>query len=101
VSLQENLRAIVEMARHDPMALLGFLLIGAFAVLFFRVQFKMQKAGYKTYDVFVSSRKYGMPTEYLRIRKQHGWSPWPAYLLWPCLLAGIALLIAGLLRLQD
>jgi hypothetical protein len=89
------------MARHDPAAILGFLLIGAFAVLFFRVQSKMQKAGYKTYEVFVSSRKWGLPADYLRIRKQQGWSPWPVYLMWPCLLAGITLLVVGLLRLQD
>jgi len=97
--LRENWRAIVEMTRHDPLVILGFLLIGAFVVLFFHVQFKMQEAGHKAYDVFVSSRKYAMPTEYLRIRKQHGWSPWPAYLIWPCLLLGIAVLVIGVYRM--
>lgn len=89
IPLRENLRAIIEMARHDPPAILEFLLIGAFAVLFFHVQLKMQKVGYKAYDVLVSSRKWRLPAEYLRIRKQWGWSPWPAHLIWPCLLAGI------------
>jgi hypothetical protein len=89
------------MARHDPAAILGFVLIFAFGALFFHVQFKMQKAGYKAYEVFVSSREWGLPAEYLRIRKQRGWSPCPIYLMWPCLLAGIVLLVVGLLRLQD
>lgn len=87
------------MARPDPAAILGFLPIGAFAVLFFHVQLKMQKVGYKAYDVFVSSRKGRLPAEYLRIRKQWGWSLWPAYLIWPCLFAGIVVLIVGVSRL--
>jgi MFS superfamily sulfate permease-like transporter len=37
--------------------------------------------------------------QYLKVRSRHGWSPWPAYLLWPCLLAGVFSLVFGLFRL--
>jgi len=87
------------MARHDPLVILGFLLIGAFAVLFFHVQFKMREAGWSAYTVFVSPQKLSLPIEYLKIRKQRGWSPWPAYLILPCLLAGIVLLVVGVYRM--
>ncbi len=87
------------MAEHDPLVILGFLLIGAFVVFFFHVQFKMRETGLSAYAVFVSSQKFSLPTEYLKIRKQRGWSPWPAYLVWPCLLAGIVLLVIGVYRM--
>ena len=73
------------MARHDPAAM----------------QLKMQKVGYKAYDVFLSPPKWRLPAEYLRILKQWGWSPWPAYSIWPCLLAGIVLLIVSVSRLWN
>jgi hypothetical protein len=99
--VRENLRAIVEMARHDPMAILGFVLIFAFGALFTHVQLRMRETGYSTYAAFVSLRKWGLPAEYLRIRQQRGWSPWPVYLMWPCLIVGIVLLIVGVSRLGD
>jgi hypothetical protein len=85
---------------QDPVAVLGFVLIGAFAVLFIHIQFKMRGIGYKTYPVF-SRGLYdlSLPAEYLKVRAKHGWSPWPLYLMWPCLIVGLAALVFGLSRL--
>jgi hypothetical protein len=38
VPIRENLRAIAYMAKYDPLAILGFVLVGVFAVLFFHIQ---------------------------------------------------------------
>ena len=38
---------------------------------------------------------------YLKARKQKGWSPWPAYLIWIYLVMGLAAFVAGLFRLQG
>jgi hypothetical protein len=89
------------MARHDPLVILGFLLIGAFSVLFVHIQFKMREAGYRTYPLVSRPSDWRLPAEYLRIAKKRGWSPWPVYLMWPCLIVGIVLLIVGVSRLSD
>jgi hypothetical protein len=77
------------------------LLIFTFSVLFVHIQFKMREVGYRTYPLFARPRDWGLPAEYLRIRKRRGWSPWPVYLMWPCLISGIVLLIVGVSRLGD
>lgn len=90
---------VLYMVRHDPLAIVGFLLLGASAVLFVHIQFKMRQVGYKTYPPFARPYDWTLPLEYLRIRSKHGWSPWPAYLAWPCLGIGILVLVLGLFRL--
>jgi len=92
---------LLEMARHDPAAVLGFLLLGAYSILFIHIQFKMRDAGYDAYPLLWRPKDWGLPFEYLKIRAKHGWSPWPAYLVWPCLIAGVILLVFGLFHLPD
>jgi hypothetical protein len=99
--MQENLRIIVYMARQDPLAVLGFLLIGTFSILFIHIQFKMRSVGYKTYPLFARPYDWTLPAKYLEIRSQHGWSPWPVYLLWPSIILGIVGLLIGLIGLQN
>ena len=95
--MQGNLGQISYIARHDPIVITGFLLIGTAGFLFIHVQLRMSRSGYKT--DFWSAKKWEVPAEYLRVRAEHGWSPWPVYLFGPCLLLGIAALILGLFRL--
>jgi hypothetical protein len=87
---------MIEMARQLWLAVLGFARIDLFSVLFVHVQFKMRGIGYKTYPAFAIPSDWALPAKYLRVRKQYGWSPWPVYLLWPCLIAGVVCLIVGL-----
>ncbi|HUJ32154.1 MAG TPA: hypothetical protein VLY23_12795 [Candidatus Acidoferrum sp.] len=94
--MQENLRMIAEMLRHDPAVVLGFVFIGIQGVLFAHVQLKLTRAGYKFRWI-----SWNTVLEYLRVRAKHGWLPWPAYLIWPCLIAGAALLVFGLFHLPD
>jgi hypothetical protein len=88
------LSPIAYMARHDPAAIVGLLLIAGAGVLFFRIQLKLIRAGYP-----MRANGWETPTHYLKVRAKHGWSPWPAYLLVPCFLLGIAALVFGLFRL--
>ena len=99
-----NRSLILEMARHDPLLIVAFLLIGASGWLSFVVVRRLSECGYKT-GGFVSSWPLigTMPLAYLHLkaRTQRGWSPWPAYLIWIFALAGIAALVAGLFLLPD
>jgi hypothetical protein len=97
--MRESVHAVLYMARHDPLAILGLLLVCTFAVLFTHVQFKMRAVGYKTYPAFARPYDWTLPAEYLKVRSKHGWSPWPVYLMWPCLVVGIIILVIGLFRL--
>ncbi len=92
-----SLQRISYLVGHDPIVILGFVLIGAAGFLFIHVQVKMSRAGYETY--VWSARKWDTPTEYLRVRAKHGWSPWPVYLIGPCMLFGLLALIFGLIHL--
>jgi hypothetical protein len=101
-SMQGEIQAISYATRHDPAAVAGLLLIGCSSVLFIHIQFKMIRAGYKTSYTFLRlniANGWDTPSQYLRVRAKHSWSPWPAYLLFPCVIVGIALLVFGLFRL--
>lgn len=99
--MTEAFRAFVEMTCDDPMVVLGFALLGTFSVLFVHILFKMRSVGYNTNPLFSRPSDWALPAEYLKLRAQHGWSPWPVYLLWPSLILGIGSLVIGLFRLQN
>jgi hypothetical protein len=61
----------------------------------------MRSIGYNTNPMFTRPSDWGLPAKYLKVRSEHGWSPWPAYLLWPSLILGIVSLVVGLFRLQN
>jgi hypothetical protein len=101
--MQDEIQALSYMMKHDPTVVAGWLLIGSSSVFYIHVHLKMVRAGYKTsFDVLrgpLSAKGLETPTQYLKVRAKHGWSPWPVYMFLPCLLAGIALLIFGMFRL--
>jgi hypothetical protein len=97
--MKGTFNAIAYMLRHDPWPIAGLLLLGAFAVLFVHVQFKMREIGYKTYPMFARPSDWGLPAQYLKVRTKHNWPAWPVYMLWPCLGLGLFLLIFGLFLL--
>lgn len=98
--MREILSPIGYIARHDPVAVVGLLLIGCAGVLFFHIQLKMIRAGYKTsYGKPLTAQGWDTPGQYLKVCEKHGWSPWPVYLLAPCTLLGAAALVFGLFRL--
>lgn len=97
--MNENLNAVVYMLRHDPTVVAGFSLVGVAAVLFFHVLLQMDRAGLRSLSFFLPAKNWSVPVQYLKVRKQYGWSPWPVYLLWPCLLGGVACLVVGLFQL--
>jgi predicted benzoate:H+ symporter BenE len=95
---------VVSMIGHDPMAVIGFVLIGASAVLAFHLHRKLLEVGLDTSNLFFrvpNTAVWTVPRAYLKARSKHGWSPWPAYAVWLCMVSGIALLIVGLSRLGD
>ena len=102
--MQNELQAMSYLARHDPAAIGGLFLIGCSSALFIHIQLKMIRAGYKTSYTFFGLKPFrangwDTPAQYLKIRSKHSWSPWPAYLLFPCTIIGIGLLVFGLFHL--
>ncbi len=87
---------IAYVVRHDPLPVLGFALIGVGSVMWWHLQLVMTRAGYKTRMFQQFPNDIGLPVQYLKVRSGHGWSPWPAYLIWPCLVLGILFLVGGL-----
>jgi hypothetical protein len=98
--MNETINAVTYMLHHDPWPIAGMILLGAFAVLFAYVQFKMRAIGYKTYPLFARPSDWGLPNHYLKVRAEHNWSAWPVYIMWSCLPLGVFLLVLGLFRLQ-
>ena len=87
---------ILYVVRHDPLPVLGFVLIGAGSVMWWHLHLAMVRAGYKTRMFQQLPNDIGLPGRYLKVGMRHGWSAWPAWLVWPCLLFGTVFLIAGL-----
>jgi hypothetical protein len=98
--IHENLRVVAYMARHDPLVILGLCLIGAGTVLFFHILLRMNRAGLFTFASWRYDSGYKLPGVYLRVRKQRGWSPWPAFFIWPCFVLGFVALALGFSRLH-
>jgi hypothetical protein len=91
-------RAFLYIIGHDPLAIIGFLLIGASGALWFRVYSRLEKAGERaprdislplTYHVWLSRT-------YLRLARAGHWSPLPALLMWLCAALGLLALVLGL-----
>ena len=87
-SLSEDWGMFLYVLEKDPIVVAGFVLIGIAGDLLVHIQRKILGAGGK------------IPVEYLRIRRQYGWSPWPAYLLLINCSMGVVCFIAGLFRLR-
>jgi hypothetical protein len=77
---------------------IGFLLIGMILVPHNVILRRMKDAGYKTqsFDLTING-KFNLPVEYLKIREQHAWSPWPVYLMALMLFAGVGFILLGLM----
>ena len=98
--MEETINGITFLLQRDPWPVAGLLFLGAFAVLFVHVQFKMREIGYKTHPLFTRPSDWGLPNQYLKVRLEHNWPAWPVYVMWPCLALGVSLLVLGLFRLQ-
>ena len=74
-----------------------FLLLGLIFVPPNMILRRRKSVGYKTepFD-WTANGKLNLPIEYLKIRNQHGWSPWAVYLMVLMLLAGIGFILLGL-----
>ena len=97
--MDDNLRMIVYMARHNPTVVVGLGLIGVAGALWFHVLLQLEKVGLGSYAIFKFGGNWGIPVEYLKVRKKFGWPAWPVYLLWTCGLVGVVCFVVGVSRL--
>jgi hypothetical protein len=70
----------------------GICLIGSSSAILMDLYFRLRKIGISTGSWILID---AVPREYLRLRRKHGWSAWPAYAYWPLLATGVALLALG------
>ena len=80
---------------HDPLVLLGIVLLGVFAAVFIYVQIKMKSAGYDTFSFIYRPRDWGLPAAYLKICAKYHSPRWPVYLMWSCLILGVMTFFLG------
>ena len=93
-----------ETSRHDPLLILGFLLLGLSGWQSFVIYRRLAGIGYRWQKYREVWPLIGtMPLVYLHLnaRKQKGWRAWPAYLVWIFAVTGIAALVTGLFRLRG
>ena|ERR1700730_8018214 len=104
--MSETISGFYYVIHHGPLAIVGFLLIGAAGLLFFRLHTKLDKVGAASYGHFIFPIVlwFAIPRAYLKYAGPNGWSRLPAYAAWCCLGSGISLLTVGLsmlLRLDS
>jgi hypothetical protein len=75
----------------------GIALLTCFAIIHYYLYLRLRDTGYNK-NIF-NFLLVEVPIDYLRVRVKYGWSPWPAYLMWPFLLIGSALFIIGVFKL--
>jgi hypothetical protein len=89
------------LASEDPWVVAGLLLIGASGLLSFRLYQKVRALGDHSYAQ--SPLRYffmfTIPRAYLELARARRWSKLPAYAVWLCAAAGVALLVFGLFKL--
>jgi hypothetical protein len=94
--MDENFIMIWYMLHKYSLEVSGFMLFGVSGMLLAHIQLKMLKLGHKfPYAKYLTKSNWDIRGEYLRIRSQHGWSPWPAYLIWPAAATGVLFLLLG------
>ncbi len=96
--MRENANTVFYIVRNNLFFLLGLGLVAVFLLLLAYIKFKLKDSGYGTASLFFHPRDWELPANYLRVQSKHGWSPWPVYLIWPCLVAGVVSLLVGLWR---
>ena len=91
--------AIVEMIRHDPLAVFGFLACGLSGVLYFRMLRRLVAVGVHIHAI--RGMTFTVTVAYLRSRSRFGWSASLPYVTWATIGVGIAMLVAGVFRLAP
>ena len=93
-----NINIILYIVRHNLLSLSGLGLVAVFCYLLAYIKFKLKDSGYANGSSFFHPRDWELPADYREVQSKHGWSPWPEFLIWPCLVAGIVILLFGLWR---
>jgi len=94
--MREYINAALYIGRHNSLLLLG--LVAVFLLLLVYIKSTLKGSGYRTAPLFFRPRDWELSADYREIQSKHGWSPWPEFLIWPCLVAGVVSLLIGLLR---
>ena len=96
--MRENVNIVLYVVRHNLLLLSGLGLVAVFLLLLAYIKSKQKDSGYGTAPFFFHPGDWELPADYRAVQSKHGWSPWPEYLIWPCLIAGVVSLLVGLFR---
>jgi hypothetical protein len=75
----------------------GIFFLAASAILHYYIYLRLRDAGHNK-DI-ANFLLVEVPVDYWRLRAKYEWSPWPAILVWPALIAGLVLFVLGVFRL--
>jgi hypothetical protein len=76
---------------------IGMFLLACFGSIHYFLYLRLRDTGYKKH--IFNFLVVVVPVDYLRVRAKYGWSPWPAYLVWPALIGGLVVLTIGVFKL--
>ena len=75
----------------------GMSFLAGFSSIHYYLYLRLRDVGYrKSIFNFLLAE---VPVDYLRLSTKHGWSRWPAYVIWPILIGGLVLFSVGVLNL--
>jgi len=93
---------VVFMVLNNPILAVGIWLFAASLFLVCQIKSKMtaldEEADQETVHPFPHPADWELSAHYLALRSKYGWSPWPVYLMWPCQVSGVLLLLVGLFQ---
>lgn len=76
----------------------GIILIGCSAALHYFLYISLREAG-RNYIAF--NWFWPVLFDYFKLRSEHGWPRWPAYLVLPTVVLGLLLVLVGVVKLSH
>jgi hypothetical protein len=76
---------------------IGVFLLACFVSIHYFLYLRLRDTGYKKH--IFNFLLVEIPVDYLRVRAKYGWSPWPAYIVWPALIGGLVVFFIGVFKL--
>lgn len=100
--MRHSVDYVVFIVLNNPIPSVGIWLLAVSLFLVCHVKTKMTAAlddeAVDTVHPFPHPTDWELSAHYLALRSKYGWSPWPVYLMWPCQVSAVLLLLVGLLR---
>jgi hypothetical protein len=107
--MRHSIDYIVFIVLNNPIPSVGIWLLAVSLFLACQIKSKMtaieemdqetgQESDQEIIHPFPHPDDWELSAHYLAVHSKYGWSPWPVYLMWPCQVSAVLLLLVGLFR---